>query len=172
VALWGHSYGGNPAMGGAARTGNVGHLILYEPSFGLRYPAGSIDAIEAAVAAGDRDAAIQAALVDTGAMTGAEFDIFKGSPRWPKVLAAAATLPRECQVEHTWVYRPGQFDGITADTLLLTGAETDAALARLTHLAAAAIPRARIRVLDGHGHLAYKTDPATVAAIVRGHVSS
>jgi pimeloyl-ACP methyl ester carboxylesterase len=172
VALWGHSYGANPAMGGAARTGNVGHLILYEPSFGLRHPAGSIDAIEAAVASGDREAAIRAALVDTGAMTDAEFDDFKRSPRWPKVLAAAPTLPRECRVEHTWVYRPSQFDGIAADTLLLTGAETDAALANLTHLAAAALPKARIRVLEGHGHFAYKTDPAMVAAIIRDHISS
>jgi pimeloyl-ACP methyl ester carboxylesterase len=28
VALWGHSYGGNPAMSAAARRGKVGHLIL------------------------------------------------------------------------------------------------------------------------------------------------
>ena len=32
VALWGHSYGCNPAMGGAALTTNVYRLILYEPS--------------------------------------------------------------------------------------------------------------------------------------------
>ena len=52
VALWGHSYGANCAMGGAARTGNVHHLVLYEPSLGLTYPPGSIEAIEAALAAG------------------------------------------------------------------------------------------------------------------------
>ena len=43
VALWGHSYGANCAMGGAALTTNVHHLVLYEPSLGLAYPAGSID---------------------------------------------------------------------------------------------------------------------------------
>src|SRR5918997_1638356 len=31
VALWGHSYGANCAMGGTARTDNVHHLLLYEP---------------------------------------------------------------------------------------------------------------------------------------------
>ena len=46
VALWGHSYGANCAMGGAARTANVGHLVLYEPSLGLPYPPGSIERIE------------------------------------------------------------------------------------------------------------------------------
>ena len=166
VALWGHSYGGNPAMGGAALTTNVHHLILYEPSFGLTYPPGAIEAIEAAVATGDREAAIRAALVDTGAMTEEEFEGFKAGPRWAKVLAVVPTLPRECRVEHSWVYRPGQFDAVTAPTLLLTGAQTDAALAESTRLAAAAIPNAQARVLDGHGHFAYKTDPALVADVI------
>ncbi len=63
VALWGHSYGANCAMGGAALTSNVHHLVLYEPSLGLTYPPGSIESIEDAVAAGDMDAAIVAVLV-------------------------------------------------------------------------------------------------------------
>ena len=42
VALWGHSYGASGAMGATALTGNVSHLVLYEPSLGLPYPtAGS-----------------------------------------------------------------------------------------------------------------------------------
>jgi pimeloyl-ACP methyl ester carboxylesterase len=159
-------------MGGAALTTNVHHLILYEPSFGLTYPPGSIEAIEAAVAAGDREAAMRAALVDTEAMTDQEFQTFKTSPRWPKVLAGAPSLARECRVEHTWVYHPSLFDGITAPTLLLTGSETAPALAALTHRAAAAIPNARIRVLEGHGHFAFKTDPALVAAVIRDWISS
>ncbi len=31
VASWGHSYGANCVMGGAALTGNVSHILLYEP---------------------------------------------------------------------------------------------------------------------------------------------
>jgi pimeloyl-ACP methyl ester carboxylesterase len=46
VALWGHSYGASCAMGGAARTTDVSHLVLYEPSLGLAYPPGSIESIE------------------------------------------------------------------------------------------------------------------------------
>jgi pimeloyl-ACP methyl ester carboxylesterase len=171
VTLWAHSYGCNPAMGGAARTANVGHLFLYEPSFGLNYPPGAIEAMEAAVAGGDHGAAIRAALVDTGAMTDEEFAEFKASPRWPNVLAVVPTLPRECRVEHTWVYRPGEFDTITAPALLLTGSETPPELSELTQRAAAAIPTAEVRVLHGHGHFAYKTDPAMVAAIVQEFVA-
>ena len=44
VALWGHSYGANCAMGAATLTSNVHHLVLYEPSLGLPYPPGSIEA--------------------------------------------------------------------------------------------------------------------------------
>ena len=38
VALWGHSYGAGCAMGAAALTGNLSHLILYEPGLGIAYP--------------------------------------------------------------------------------------------------------------------------------------
>lgn len=167
VALWGHSYGCNPAMGGASLTPNVHHLILYEPSFGLSYPAGSIEAIEGGVAAGDAEAAIRAALVDTGAMTADEFEVFRKGPRWDSVAAVVRTLPRECRVEETWEYRPGRFDAISAPTLLLTGSDSDPTIGELTYRAAAAIPDAQIRVLDGHAHFAFKTDPGMVASIIR-----
>lgn len=171
VALWGHSFGCGPAMGGAALRPEVSHLVLYEPSFGLAYPAGAVEAIEAAVASGDREAAVRIALVDTGAMTDGEFEAFKETSRWPRVLAVAPALARECRVEHDWRYVPAQFDAITARTLLLTGSDSDAGIAALTHNAAAAIPGAEIRVLDGHGHFAFKTDPGMVAATVGDWIS-
>lgn len=60
VPLWGHSFGAGCAMGGAALTDNVRRLVLYEPGLGLRYPEGSIEAIERAVAAGDWESAMVA----------------------------------------------------------------------------------------------------------------
>lgn len=172
VALWGHSYGCNPAMGGAARTAAVHHLVLYEPSFGLTYPPGAIEAMERAVAAGDPEAAIRAAFVDTGVMTGADFAAFRAGPRWARVVAVAPTLPREARVERTWRYRTGAFDAITAPTLLLTGSASGAPLPELTRRAAAAVPGARVRVLDGHDHFAYKADPALVADVIRRWIRS
>jgi hypothetical protein len=35
-------------------------------------------------------------------------------------------------------------------------------------VAAAAIPGARVQVLEGHAHLAHRTDPAVGAAAIRG----
>ena len=40
-----------------------------------------------------------------------------------------------------------------------------------TSRAAAAIPDARIHILEGHGHLAHHTDPALVAALIQSFVA-
>ena len=172
VALWGHSYGANCAMGGAALTTNVHHLVLYEPSLGIPYPPGSIERIEAALAGGDHDAAIAAVLVDILEMTEEEIDSFRASPLWPVRLAAAPTIPRECRTEQDWVYRPGRFDAISTPTLLLVGSDSVRVVAEATDLAAAAIPDAEVGVLEGHAHFAHKTDPAMVAEIVGRFIAS
>jgi pimeloyl-ACP methyl ester carboxylesterase len=170
VVLWGHSYGANCAMGGAARTANVSHLVLYEPSLGLPYPPGSIERIDAALADGDHDAAIVAVLVDVLEMTAADVDALRADPLWPARLAAAPTIPRECRAEQGWVYRPGHFDTVTAATLLITGSDSVPDIVDATRRAAAAIPGARVQVLDRHGHFAHKTDPAMVTALIRDFV--
>ncbi|MGH3372506.1 MAG: alpha/beta fold hydrolase [Nocardioidaceae bacterium] len=174
VAVFAHSYGANCAMGAAALTKNVHHLVLYEPSLGLSYPPGSIEVVESAVAAGDLDRAVVTMFVDILEMSEEEIDAMRASatPNWATRIAAAHTLPRECRVEEGWVYRPGEFDAITAPTLLLAGSDTPADLSKSTHAAADAIPDTRIHVLAGHAHMAHKTDPAMVAAIVRQFISS
>jgi pimeloyl-ACP methyl ester carboxylesterase len=154
-------------MGGTALTGNVRHLVVYEPSLGLQYPEGSIEEIEAALAAGDREAAIVAVLADILEMSDEEIDGFRTSPMWPTRLAAAHTIPRECRAEQDWVFRPGQFSGITAPTLFLAGSESVPVVAKATSEAEAAVPRARVHTLAGHGHFAHRTDPAMVAAVIR-----
>jgi pimeloyl-ACP methyl ester carboxylesterase len=172
VALWGHSYGANCAIGGATLTDNIHHLVIYEPSLGLPYPPGSIERIEAALARGDRDAAIVAVLVDILEMTDEEIDAFRANPLWPVRLAAAPTIPRECHAEQDWVYQPGQFDAVTAPTLFLTGSDSVPVVTQATDRAAAAIPHAQTRVLEGHGHFAHKTDPAMVSAIITQFIAS
>ena len=172
VALWGHSYGANCAMGAAALTTNVHHLVLYEPSLGIPYPPGSIDRIEAALADGDNDAAISVVLVDILEMTDEEIDSFRSSPLWPTRLAAAPTVPRECRVEEGWVYQPGQFDAITAATLLLSGSESVPVVTEATARSGSAISDAQVHVLEGHGHFAHRTDPTMVAAIVNEFIAS
>ena len=70
VALFGHSYGAGCAMGGAALTGAVHRLVLYEPGLGISYAPGSIEEIEAAVAAGDRETAALSGLEGSSSCPG------------------------------------------------------------------------------------------------------
>ena len=171
VCLWGHSYGANCAMGGADRSTLVDHLVLYEPSFGLQYPAGAIEAAEAALAAGDRETAVQRVLCDALEMAEDEVDALRETDRWAVLLAGAHTAPRECRVEESWVYEPGQFDRITAPTLFLSGGESAPGLVEATASAAGAIGPSEVRVLDGHGHFAHRTDPELVVAMITEFVA-
>ena len=171
VALWGHSYGAGCAMGGAGLTDAVHHLVLYEPGLGIPYPAGSIEGVEAALAAGDAETALRLVLAGIVGMTDEEIASLRSGPRWPTMLASAPTVPRECRAEDGWTYRPGAFDGLSAPALLLAGTESHPVLRQATDRALAAIPGARVELLEGHAHLAYRSDPAMVAALIRSFVS-
>jgi pimeloyl-ACP methyl ester carboxylesterase len=105
-------------------------------------------------------------------MTDDEIDAMRSGPLWQVRLSAAPTVARECRAEEGWVYRPGQFDAITAPTLFLTGSESVPVVTKATDMANTAIPHAHRCVLDGHGHFAHKTDPALVAAIIRQFIQS
>lgn len=167
VHLWGHSFGASCAMGGAARTPNVGRLVLYEPSLGLSYRPGSIDEIDAAVDAGDNDTAIALVFREILGVSDSDIAAMRATPEWQGRLAVAHTVAREARAEQDWVWQPGQFDGIDAATLLLSGSDSPDELKDITVSAAAAIPGARVLVLDGHAHFAHRRNPAEVAAIIR-----
>lgn len=120
-----------------------------------------------AVAAGELETALLAVLAGIVGLTPEEVVALRAGPRWPLLLAGVPAVVRECRAEDGWVYRPGRLDGISAPVLLLAGAETPPLLKAGTDRAAAAIPSARVLVLDGHAHLAHLRDPAMVAAIIR-----
>ena len=175
VSVWGHSYGADCAMGAAARTDNLARLVLYEPGLGY---AGSdeltaaLAEVETAIAAGDLEGALFTTLRDIIELTEEEIAVVRATPGWSARLAAVPRLPREVRAEIEWSYQPGQFDTITAQTLLLAGTESARAQQEATQRAAAAIPGARVRTLDGHSHIAHRVDPAMVAAIVCEFVTS
>jgi pimeloyl-ACP methyl ester carboxylesterase len=52
-------------------------------------------------------------------------------------------------------------------TVLLTGSESAPEDAAIVSAAAAAIPGARVHVLEGHGHMAVRFAPAVVADVLR-----
>ena len=172
VALWGHSYGADCAMGGAGLTKNVDHLVLYEPGLATKYPFDAVEAIDTALAAGDREGAILALLYGIMGANDDEVEFMRASPLWPSRLANVWTMPRELRAEGSWVYQPGQFDAVTAATLIVAGAESPPIQQEANHVALAALPNAHIAVLDGQGHIAHQSDPAMVASVIWNFVSS
>lgn len=160
VALWGHSYGASCAMGAATLTTGVGRLLLYESSLGLGYPPGWIETYETMVAEGDREGATVMMFRDLLEFSDDQIDAMWAGPEWSSRVAVAHTMAREARAEEGWIYRPGQFDRITAPTMLLSGSDSTADIRRATDAAAAAIPDARIHVLQGHAHIAHRTHPA------------
>jgi pimeloyl-ACP methyl ester carboxylesterase len=172
VALWGHSYGADCAMGGAGLSKNIDHVVLYEPGFATDYPSDAVDAIERAVGRGDNEGAVLALLYGIVGANDGEVEFMRSSPLWPTRLANVWTMPRELRSEGHWIYRPGQFDGVTAATLILEGSESPRVQHEANRLALAALPHARITVLGGHGHIAHQTDPAMIASVVWNFVSS
>ena len=145
VLLWGHSYGANGAMEAATLTGNVSHLVLYEPSLGLPYPPGAIEHVEAALARGHRDEAIAIVLVDILELTEEELDGYRASPLWPERLAAAGTIPVSAGRSRTGWSALASSTPSSAATLLLTGSSVPV----VKEATARAIPGAEVHLLEG-----------------------
>ena len=116
VGLWGHSFGASCAMGAAALTDNVRHLVLYEPSLGLPYPTGWIDRAEQLVADGDLEEAIVMVLRDLLEFTDEQIEERRSEPEWAGRVATAPTVAREARAEQEWTYAGSRMDRITAPT--------------------------------------------------------
>jgi pimeloyl-ACP methyl ester carboxylesterase len=167
VALFGHSWGASCALGGAARSTHVARLLLYEPSLGLRYPPGAIERVEELVAAGDHEGAVVAVLRDIAGMADDDVDAVRRSPVWPARVATAPTIAREARIEDGWDLQRDQFDAISAPTLLITGSTSPTELTELAERTAAVVTGARVHVLVGHDHFAYRFRPDVVAEVIR-----
>lgn len=170
VVLWGHSFGAGCAMGAAALTGNVSHLVIYEPGLGLQYRAGWIDQVEQLVADGDLETTIVMVLRDLLEFTDEQIEQRRAEPQWAGRVATAPTVAREARAEQEWTYAGNRMDRITAPTLMLSGTESPPDIKATTAAAVTAIPGAKVRELSGHAHIAHRTDPALVAGIVREFV--
>ena len=129
-------------------------------------------AIEAALARGDNDAAIVAVLVDILEMSEEEIDGFRASPLWPVRLAAAPTDPAGVPRRGGLGVPAGSVRHHHRPTMFLAGSDSVPVVNEATERAAAAVPDARIHVLEGHGHFAHRTEPAMVTAVIREWVTA
>jgi pimeloyl-ACP methyl ester carboxylesterase len=159
VDLYGHSFGGLCAFGAATLTANLGRLVLYEGWPPVRpearaLPPGVGERLDALLAAGDRDAVVETMFRAVVLMPEADIAALRAQPSWPARVAAAPALVRELRAIPRAPFDPGQAARITVPTLLLTGSDSRDPFAADTGTVAAALPDARVAVLEGQQHVA------------------
>jgi pimeloyl-ACP methyl ester carboxylesterase len=170
VDLLGHSFGGVCALGAATRTANVRRLVLYEPPVNpdpAAFPDGLLERLEGLLADDRRQEVLETFFREAVMMPEHELAVFRTLPAWQARVAAAHTITRELRA----VLSGRAFDAaraatITAPTLMLLGGDSPEVVREETATVVAALPDARVVVLDGEQHIAIDRIPEAFA----GHV--
>lgn len=171
VDLMGHSYGGNVAFGAALRTASLRRLVLYEgwpvPNIAHRtFPPRLLRRLDGLLGAGRPERMLEVFYRDVVQMSEAEIDALEATPTWPARVAAAATVPRECRAFGRQAFDPARAAEIAVPVLLLVGADSPPEIKADPEVVAAALPDARMDVLEGQMHMAHLGDPETFATRV------
>jgi pimeloyl-ACP methyl ester carboxylesterase len=159
VDVLGHSFGGLCAFGGATLTSNIRRLVLYEgwPTPNpeeLALAPGVKERLDALLAEGNREAALETFFREVVGMPEEEFAVYRALPAWQARIAAAHTITRESRAEQAARFDPEQAARITAPTLMLVGGDSPDFLKAGVDTVAAALPDARIVVMEGQQHIA------------------
>jgi pimeloyl-ACP methyl ester carboxylesterase len=173
VDVYGHSFGGNVAFGAAPLTRNVRSLVLYEgwppvTPEKVVFPPEVEERLDALVAAGDRDGAVEAFMRDMVKVPDEEIAAIRAQPSWAARVAAVHTVTREIRAFFRHTFDPAEAARIGVPVLVLTGSDTPEEMKDDPETVAAALPDARIAVLEGQEHLADVLAPELFAEHVLG----
>jgi pimeloyl-ACP methyl ester carboxylesterase len=158
VSLLGHSFGGMIALEAARLIPGVRRVIAYEPSPDP-IPPGAVDRLRALLDARDREGLVIAFLREVVRMPPGEVEMFKVSPIYPAMLAAAHTVPRELAVEESYRLDAARFQNLRAPVLLLLGGDSPPQGRATVEAWHSILPNSRIAVLPGQRHSAHYTAP-------------
>ena len=166
VLLLVHSYGATCGLAAATDCPGISRMLAYEPAFGVseEFPVAAVPEMEAALARGDREAALEAFFRRALQLDDTAIDSMRGTPIWQARLAAVHTLPREVVAADE--FRPGELHALGPKLRLLLGTESPMHLHASTRAARAAAPGSGLRDLPGHAHNAMDADPALFVAEV------
>jgi|SRR6266540_2381406 pimeloyl-ACP methyl ester carboxylesterase len=92
-----------------------------------------------------------------------ELSALRAQPSWPARVAAAQMIPREIGAVFEAPFDPEWAAKITVPTLMLTGSDSSDPSTADIETVAAALPDARILVLEGQQHVADILVPEVVA---------
>jgi len=176
--LVGHSYGGFLATH-VARTIAVRSLALYEPvTFSVLDPSRDADAFAEVVALGTRHAWTPDASGVDEEWLAAFVDWWNGPGAWAAMPAETAAAFRAVgwklseEVRTLSADRTGAagFAEITVPTLVMGGSRSPETERRTVERLADALPRGRLQVFDGLGHMGPITHHPQVNAAIAAHV--
>jgi pimeloyl-ACP methyl ester carboxylesterase len=161
VDVVGHSYGGRVALGASIVSGAVRKVVVYEgapvpPGMSYR-PAELVEAVREALGRGDSEAALATFLQGIVGLSDAAMDAYRREPVWPARVAAAPTILREIEAEAGMAASIEALRRATAQVLLLLGSASRSPFRIGTDALAAALPDARVHVIDGAAHAAHHT---------------
>src|SRR5579884_3390333 len=164
AAVFGHSFGGNVALGAALRTSNVSSLVVYEPGFRGDMAAETLAEFMRLDAEEDRAGLLALALREFAGFPAEHVDELLEVPVWRERLAYAHTIVRELRAYHEFDER--RLLELDAPTLLLVGGDSSDADREHAAQLAARLPRGSAGTLAGHGHTAPFTGPAPLAEAI------
>jgi pimeloyl-ACP methyl ester carboxylesterase len=170
IDVVGHSYGGRCALGASLLTPAIRRLVVYEgapvpPGMSYR-PAGLVEAVRAALDAGDNERALETFLAGIVGMSEAELAAYRANPVWPDRVAAAHTILREVDAEASAAASLEALSRVSAPVLLVLGSTSRSPFRIGTDALASRLADASVVVIDGAAHAAHHTHAAEFATVV------
>jgi pimeloyl-ACP methyl ester carboxylesterase len=158
--LVGHSYGGLIAAAAAQLLDGLPRLVLYEPPMGGVLGGDElIDRWERLIRDGDRDLMVREFFREVAGFAEDEIDELALSLVWERRKEISPTVPRELRAELAFRLDRAALARITTPTLMLLGSKSPEWAHRSTDAYSEALPNARVRILEGHGHGATTSGP-------------
>lgn len=173
ASLLGHSSGAIYALEASHRR-PVERLVLYEPP--LRWaergdPADLVGRIRVLVDEGEFERAAELFFREEGRTPEEGIAMLKALPEWEPMVALAPICVREWEAILDANLRVDQYRALSTPTLLLAGSENLDHPSMATERLSTSLRDVRTTVLDGHGHVAHRMDPALVANEVRSFLT-
>ena len=162
VDLLGHSYGALCALEAAVLARNLRRLVLYEPPIPAGMPitpAGVVDRLQALLDAGDKDGVVATFMREVPRVPPEQLEHMRALPAWQARVGAAGTVPRELRAHDRYLLAPEKFKDLKVPVLLLLGGESPPFFRAALERVQAAVPSARIVVLQGQQHVGMDTAP-------------
>jgi len=156
ASVFGISSGAALALAAAAEGASIKKLALYEPPFiaggARRVPADSEAQLKRRIAEGRRGDAVQFFLVDMVGLPAIVGYLMRVAPVWPKLKAAAHTLPYDAAVLGDFSLPRERAAAVAVPTLLIGGEKSSVELRATARATAEAVPGAQLRMLQGQTH--------------------